>query len=69
MEENKSTEEVVKTEEFKVTKEDFEKLQELERNKTIALSKEREESQKSKLELEELRKFKQELEDKELKKK
>lgn len=69
-EQEKSTEEVVKTEwEFKISKEDFEKLQEIERNKTIALKKEREESEKSKAELEELRKFKQDLEEKEAKKK
>lgn len=57
------------SEKFEVSKEQFEKLQEIERNKTIALKKEREESQTLKSELEELRKFKAELAEKEMKKK
>lgn len=62
-----SNPEDVKTggQEFKVSKEDFEKLQELEKNKSIALKQEREEAEKLKLELEEHRKFKAELEEKE----
>lgn len=73
MDENLSTTEVVKTgwetEKFEVSKEEFEKLKEIERNKTIALKQEREEKAKTLWELEELRKFKQELEEKEKKKK
>ena len=69
-----TTEEVVKTEtpeteKFEVSKEEFEKLKELNNNKTIALKIEREEKAKTLWELEELRKFKQELEEKEKKKK
>lgn len=46
--------------EFKVSKEDFEKLQELEANKSIALKKEREERATEKAELEEFRKARSE---------
>ena len=73
MGENLSSTEDVKTgwetEKFEVSKEEFEKLKEIERNKTIALKQEREEKAKTLWELEELRKFKQELEEKEKKKK
>lgn len=73
MDENLSTTEVVKNEweaeKFEVSREEFEKLKEIERNKTIALKQEREEKAKTISELEELRKFKQELEEKEKKKK
>jgi hypothetical protein len=52
MSENISTEEVVKTEtpeteKFEVSREDYDKLKELERNKTIALKQEREEKTKT----------------------
>jgi len=59
----------IETDKFEVSKEEFDKLKELERNKTIRLKQEREEKAKTVSELEELRRFKQELDEKEKKKK
>jgi len=57
------------TKKFEVSEEEYNKLKEVEKNKTIALRQEREEAKTMKSELDEFRKLKQEEAEKELKKK